>query len=419
MSAFTRHDAELVAAGLARSYTDPAGRPWRGWVQEFPDAFVVWTTPADGQPPVPGSGAKTLYERATGAEVAFGSIGAEQAHDRWRSQGRATAARRAVGAVARLGRTGGRDSAFTSSVVLQTADGGVHTAVGSKVDRAPAHHRLVGAWLAAQPTGMAVRGQDRHAELIVLSDWLLRTDAVRAASGRPGLTAEQARAGLAGARVRLRQVRDGAVDESDLATPCAGCLRAWVDFGLLEPDLLRLTDPVAPDPRLELAGTRFPGLVSAALHAGGWGAFPDPAQRLDLAEAVVEQIAEQTGLPPLAAARQVFAEFGPSLAVSVRGRGVKEWITPYQVGHAGLAGVGAVLADLGHRLGRAVFPIGRDDCGAVLAVDAAGRVFAADQGGEWCYGEGFDVAATALTLGQAPRRVREDGTLELIGLEGI
>ncbi|MBV1853862.1 SUKH-3 domain-containing protein [Catellatospora tritici] len=418
MSVFTRHDAELVAAGLARSYTDPAGRPWRGWVQEFPDAFVVWTTPADDQPPVPGSGAKTLYERATGAEVTFGSIGAEQAHDQWRRQG-STAARRAVDAVARLGRAGGRDTAFTSSVVLHLADGSVHAAVGCKVDRAPAHHRLVAAWLAAQPAGMTVRGQDRHAELIVLSDWLLRTDAIRDAAGLPGLTFEQVRAGLAGARVRLRQVRDGAVDETDLATPCAGCLRAWVEFGLLEPDLLRLTDPLTPDPRLELPGTRFPGLVAAALHAGGWGAFPDAAQRLDLAEAVVDQIAEQTGLAPLAAARQVFAEFGPSLAVSVRGRGVKEWITPYQVGHQGLAGVGAVLADLGHRLGRAVFPIGRDDCGAVLAVDQTGRFFAADQGGEWCYGEGFDVAVTALTLGQAPRRVREDGTLELIGLEGI
>ncbi|MDI1466339.1 SUKH-3 domain-containing protein [Catellatospora sp. KI3] len=418
MSVFSRRDAELVAAGLARSYSDPAGRPWRGWVQEFPDAFVVWTTPADGQPPVPGSGAKTLYERASGAEAVFGSIGAEQAHEQWRRQD-SPAARRAVDAVARLGRASGRDNAFTSSVVLQTADGAVHAAVGSKVDRAPSHHRLVAAWLAAQPAGMAVRGQDRHAELIVLSDWLLRTDAGRGAAGLPGLTFEQARLGLAGARVRLRQVRDGAVDESDLATPCAGCLRAWVEFGLLESDLLRLTDPLTPDPRLELAGTRFPGLVSAALHGGGWGAFPDAAQRLDLAEAVVDQIAEQTGLAPLAAARQVFAEFGPSLAVPVRGRGVKEWITPYQVGHPGLTGVGTVLADLGHRLGRAVFPIGHDDGGAVFAVDQTGRFFAADQGGEWCYGEGFDVAVTALTLGQAPRRVREDGTLELIGLEGI
>ncbi|GAA1376514.1 SUKH-3 domain-containing protein [Catellatospora chokoriensis] len=419
MSVFTRRDAEQVATGLARSSSNPAGPLWRGWVQEFPDAFVVWATPAADQQAAPGSGAKVLIERETGAEAVFGSIAAEQAHDQWRRDPARRGVRRAVGAVQRLGRAGGLDTSLTVSAVLAFDDGRTVTAVGSKVDAEPVHHPLVAAWLRAQPGGMKTRGQSRHAELIVLSDWLLRADATRAATGLPPTSLEQARTELGQARVQLNHLRDGAIPQPAAATPCAGCLRAWVDFGLLDGALLHLTDPVTPHPRNELPGTRFPALVTAALNEAGWGAFPDPADRLSLAEAVIEQIADETGLSPLAPVRQIFAEFGPSLLMTVRGRGAQNWITPYRIGHDGLTGVRDVLTDLGRRLGRAVFPIGLDDDGAVLAVDADGRVFAADQGGEWCYGHGFDVAVTALTLGQSPDRVREDGTMELTGLGGL
>ncbi|GIF96989.1 SUKH-3 domain-containing protein [Catellatospora citrea] len=419
MSVFTRRDAEQVATGLARSSSDPAGPLWRGWVQEFPDAFVVWTTPAADQQAAPGAGAKVLIERSTGAEAVFGSIAAEQAHDQWRRDPGRICARRAVGAVQRLGRAGGLDTSLTVSAVLTFADGRSVTAVGSKVDAEPVHHPLVAAWLRGQPGGMKTRGQSRHAELIVLSDWLLRADAGRAAAGLAPTSLSEARDELGRARVQLHHLRDGAIPQPAAATPCAGCLRAWVDFGVLDDALLHLTDPITPHPRNELPGTRFPAMVTAALNEAGWGAFPDPADRVSLAEAVIEQIADETGLPPLAPVRQIFAEFGPSLLMTVRGRGAQNWITPYRIGHDGLTGVRDVLTDLGRRLGRAVFPIGLDDDGAVLAVDADGRVFAADQGGEWCYGHGFDVAVTALTLGQSPDRVREDGTMELTGLGGL
>lgn len=60
---------------------------------------------------------------------------------------------------------------------------------------------------------------------------------------------------------------------------------------------------------------------------------------------------------------------------------------------------------LGESLGVRLFPLGRTDADALLAVDEEGRLFSIDHGGRWQLGETVTEGLVALAEGQAPRRV--------------
>ncbi|MEU3601354.1 SUKH-3 domain-containing protein [Streptomyces sp. NPDC006798] len=63
------------------------------------------------------------------------------------------------------------------------------------------------------------------------------------------------------------------------------------------------------------------------------------------------------------------------------------------------------FARLGRATGARLFPFGRTDADAPLAVDEEGRLFAVDHGGRWQLGETVREGLTALAEGRAPHRV--------------
>ncbi|MEU3836393.1 SUKH-3 domain-containing protein [Streptomyces microflavus] len=63
------------------------------------------------------------------------------------------------------------------------------------------------------------------------------------------------------------------------------------------------------------------------------------------------------------------------------------------------------FALLGEALGCRLFPLGRTDTDALLAVDEQGRLFSIDHGGRWLLGETVREGLTALAEGVAPRRI--------------
>ncbi|WP_284453874.1 SUKH-3 domain-containing protein [Streptomyces sp. MRC013] len=60
---------------------------------------------------------------------------------------------------------------------------------------------------------------------------------------------------------------------------------------------------------------------------------------------------------------------------------------------------------LGESTGSRLFPFGRTDADALLAVDDEGRLFSLDHGGRWHLGDTVHEGLTTLTEGHAPRRV--------------
>ncbi|MFE3680098.1 SUKH-3 domain-containing protein [Streptomyces griseus] len=60
---------------------------------------------------------------------------------------------------------------------------------------------------------------------------------------------------------------------------------------------------------------------------------------------------------------------------------------------------------LGESLGSRMFPFGRTDADALLAVDEQGRLFSIDHGGRWLLGRTVREGLTALSEGDAPHRI--------------
>ncbi len=63
------------------------------------------------------------------------------------------------------------------------------------------------------------------------------------------------------------------------------------------------------------------------------------------------------------------------------------------------------LSELGRALGSAVCPLGEETGGALLAVDAAGRVLSVDHTGDWYLGDTLDAALATLLTGRRPVRL--------------
>ncbi len=154
-------------------------------------------------------------------------------------------------------------------------------------------------------------------------------------------------------------------------------------------------------------GTRFPAGVDAALRAAGWrpgrwnimqaeewadrlrGHESPGGHRHAVFPAVVEAWAEFGGLTVTASApgRQI----APSAVV----------IDPLHGLH-----LARTCADLGRALETEVSPVGTESgSGALLAMDARGRVYAIDHTGDWYAGGNLDAALSALVGGVLPVRL--------------
>jgi SUKH-3 immunity protein len=154
--------------------------------------------------------------------------------------------------------------------------------------------------------------------------------------------------------------------------------------------------------------TRFPVGVDAALRAAGWlpGRW-DIKQAEEWADALRAHVTSgghRHAVFP--AAVEAWAEFG-GLAVpasSAPGRQVAPValvVDPMRGLH-----LARTLGDLGRALETEVSPLGEEPgSGAVLAIDAEGRVYAVDHTGDWYVGPGIDRALDHLVSGVTPTRL--------------
>lgn len=161
------------------------------------------------------------------------------------------------------------------------------------------------------------------------------------------------------------------------------------------------------------AGTRFPVGVDAALRAAGW----QPG-RWDIKQAEAWADALRAHVTPgghrhavFPAAVEAWAEFGGLALAPVSGPGRQ--IAPAGVVVDPMRGLhlARTLGDLGRALATELSPVGEEQgCGALLAIDAEGRVYTVDHTGDWYTGPDIDRALTAVLSGLRPTRLTLDRT---------
>lgn len=286
-----------------------------------------------------------------------------------------------------------------------------HVAYGARGDVALRHHPLLRDHLSSRPAGWLVRGGDRHAELVVLSDALHEHDRRHAAAGQPPLTHESARELLSSAHLEVFRVREPDDPAGGVAErPCDSCVQVLVHFGVLPWAYLAFAEEWRPNPQPVPEPGRFPLEVGLVLAEGGWRpGFGDAL----LARETIARVCEVSGRRhrhrSFPAAERTLTAF-PGLVCNRRGAGERVWIRRFEINPMAVAHSADTLAGFGSLLGVGLFPIGAEGEESILAVDELGRVFALDQAGEWFLGADIDTALTNLLLGRDVARVRDDGT---------
>ncbi|MEV6488542.1 SUKH-3 domain-containing protein [Actinoplanes sp. NPDC051633] len=356
--------------------------------------------------PIPGDGGRTLIDRATGLLTTWPSVPVETVAELYRERQPALIAqRRTVDPSVELLRNARRRPAPTTAVHL-TVDGRLFRARGAKGDQEIGHHPLVVQHLNNVDPRERVRGCERHAELIALSDALhIHGDSLTLGDARDLLRTSEFEA------FYVREPGDPQAGQP-VDRPCESCVRALVDFAVLPwPELGRIQPitPFTPDVGVPAELDRFSEPITQKLFRGGWHDM-DRVAREALAELCVEEL-EAFGHSTFPAVEQMLLDF-PTLIASERGPGIRRavrWIelVPMQAAHTLRA-----LGDLAEVLGVPLCPIGVEHFGdTVLAMDERGRVFALDQAGEWFVGETFDEALAGLLTGDGPAaRLRDDGS---------
>jgi hypothetical protein len=287
----------------------------------------------------------------------------------------------------------------------------MHVAHGAKGHVELHHHPLVQSYLDELPPGHLVRGGERHAEMIVVSDVLHEQDHHRTSGGLSSLTMAEARSLLGRSRVeffRIREPGDPAGGPADL--PCDSCINFLVYFNALPWSDLAHTEEWLSETQADPEPGRFPRQVADALVLAGWRPhFGDEV----LATATIRKVTAVAGrkhshvvFPAAASALTAF----PGLVTGRKGPGEQVWISRFNIRPRHTAHTADTLADFGDVLGVRLFPLGTERGDSVIAVDEQGRIFALDQAGEWFLGPDIDAALTTLLLGRAPARVRDDGT---------
>ncbi|HEX5741321.1 MAG TPA: SUKH-3 domain-containing protein [Pilimelia sp.] len=405
------HDVERVAAAWARRESLRRGHPRTPLVSEFDVGYVVWTREPHDRQPLTGDGVTRVIDKETGRVSTWPCLPSAVVKDLYRRR-RAdlVATGGTADPVVALRREAARRPTPTVAAHL-TARGRAHVAHGAKGDQQLRHHPLVRGFLRELPAGELVRGCERHAELVVLSDVLHAADAAR---GTAVTTEAQARGLLAEAHLELYHVREPRDPVGGTAAAaCATCVRVLVHLGVLPWDRLPAREPDAAAPPAPVPGCPFPPAAVELLAEAGWspGREPDYTEANRLVTAVCAVSGQEYRHQPFPGAVRALAAFA-GLAVDRARRGARHWVRPLRIDPLAAAHTADVLAECGARLGGRLFPLGVEGAQeAVLAVDERGRVFAVDQGGEWFLGDTLAGALGGLLSGEAAAvRVRDDGT---------
>lgn len=398
----TRAEAEEIAARWARSESEQRGYGCEPVLAEFDLGYVIWTRQPPAVLPVPGDGARTVIDRETGVLSTWPGLPPEDIAALYRDR-RPRPPGTVDPSVALLRLTRRRPTPTT--VAHLSVDDRLFRAQGAKGDQVINHHPLVAAYLAAVEPAARVRGVERHAELIAVSDVLHEADRTRS---QP-ITLAEARSRLIDARFEAFLVREqGDPDGGRAVRPCETCIGTLVDFALLPwSDLAYTAEWRHGSDRIPVRG-RFPQEVARTLAGGGW---VDLGPVDVLGAAAIERAVAASGgrLRPFPAARRAVADF-PGIRCARRGPGMRRAVRLLVLDPVLAAHTADVLDEFAEVIGLPLFPLGVEGGDAVVAIDERGRVFVLDQAGEWFVGSTLDEALVGLLTGDGPaERVRDDG----------
>ncbi|WP_341719127.1 SUKH-3 domain-containing protein [Micromonospora sp. FIMYZ51] len=378
---------------------------------EFDLGYVITSTVSTQARALPGDLPTTVVDKETGEVSTWPRVPPDVVEQLFRrSRPTGPPVPRTVDPASQLLREIRRAATPTTAAHL-TIEGRIFTAHGVKGDVELNHHPLVRAYLDELPPGHLVRGGDRHAEFVVVSDVLHQYDQRRAAEGIAPMDAGDAAALLGEARFDCYLVREAGDPAGGRAErPCDSCINFLVHFNVLPWSDRGWTAPWYPEPAADPEPGRFSSEVTNALVAAGWRPhFGDQV----MAAAGVRDVVAVTGRShshqAFPAALRTLTAF-PSLVGARLGPGEQVWISRFDIRPHTIAHTADTLADFAAVLGVRLFPIGTEHQHSIIAVDEQGRIFALDQAGEWFLGADIDEALTTLLLGRAPARVRDDGT---------
>ncbi|SCG18278.1 YwqJ-like deaminase [Micromonospora echinofusca] len=406
-----RQQAEQLAAVWAHRESQRLGHECHHHVDEFDLGYIITSTVPIEARTAPGDLPTTVVDKLTGEVTTWPRVPADTVAQMYRrSRPQEPAAPRTIDPASQLLREIRRRPAPTTAAHL-TVEGRLFRAQGAKGDVTLNHHPLVRSYLDGLPPGRLVRGGERHAELIVVSDVLHHYDHHRAAEGIAPLVMADAKDILQTARFEVYRVREPGDPNGGLADrPCDSCVDMLVDFNVLPWSDRAFTMPWQPDPQPDPAPGRFHPEVAQALVAAGWRPhFGDEIVALSAIRdvgAIRGETSAHADFPAVLATLTAF----PSLVGARRGPGEQVWISRFDIRPRQVAHTADTLADFAAVLGVRLFPIGTERQESIFAVDERGRIFALDQAGEWFLGDDIDAALTTLLLGRAPARVRDDGT---------
>ncbi|MEV4666163.1 SUKH-3 domain-containing protein [Micromonospora echinofusca] len=406
-----RQQAEQLAAVWARRESQRLGHECHHHVDEFDLGYIITSTVPIEARTVPGDLPTTVVDKLTGEVSTWPRVPADTVAQMYRrSRPAGSPVPRTVDPASQLLREIRRLPTPTTAAHL-TVEGRLFRAHGAKGDVTPNHHPLVRSYLHGLPPGHLVRGGERHAELIVVSDVLHHYDHHRAAEGIAPLGMADAEMLLGGARLEVFRVREQGDPYGGRAErACDSCLNFLVHFNALSWADLAFTSEWHPQPQPPHHPGRFPSAVADALMDAGW---EDSEFNPALAAGAIRETCEITGQrhrhEPFPAAERALTAF-PAIVSSRRGPGEQVWISRFTTNPLRSAHSADTLADFAAVLGARLFPVGSEHGDSIFAVDERGRIFALDQAGEWFLGEDIDAALTTLLLGRAPARVRDDGT---------
>ncbi|GAB3850395.1 hypothetical protein GCM10029963_36550 [Micromonospora andamanensis] len=254
-----RDQAEQLAAVWARRDSLRLGRECRPVVAEFDLGYVIISTPSTHVSAPPGDLPSTVVDKRTGEVSTWPRVPPDVVARLYRrSRIAVPPTQRTVDPAGQLLREIHRLPVPTTTARL-TVEGRIFTAQGAKGDVVLNHHPLVRAYLDVLPAGRLVRGGERHAEVVVVSDVLHEYDRRRTAEGIATMSLGDARNLLSSARIEVSQVRDpGDRHGGPADRPCDSCLTMLVEFSVLPRAERAHTEPWFPEPAPDPVPGRFP-----------------------------------------------------------------------------------------------------------------------------------------------------------------